>query len=99
LFGNEKVAEVVLAMESIHAPSTAQELARQTGIAHSMVRDVLVRLTAAGLLSPLPRIGGARSAQYYEINDADPWAHLTALARWLDEGSQSDVVQDIGAPQ
>jgi len=83
LFGNEKVAEVVMAIEASHVPCTAQELAVRTSIGHSMVRDVLVRMTTAGVLVALPKIGGTRSPQYYEPPDAEAWLHVVALARWL----------------
>ena len=39
---------------------TAQELATKIGIAHSMVRDVLVRLTSAGVLRALPNAATMR---------------------------------------
>jgi len=83
LFGNEKVSEVVMAIGDGRRPCTAQELAVRTGIAHSMVRDVLVRLTTAGVLLALPKVGGTRSPQYYEPSDAEAWRHLLALSRWL----------------
>lgn len=90
LFGNEKVVEVALALDEVNAPCTAQELAVRTGIAHSMVRDVLVRLATAGLLLALPKTGGTRSAQYYEPEDRGAWTHLIALARWLRAGRATE---------
>ncbi len=82
LFGNEKVIEVVLAMESLGDPKTApaQDLSRATAISHSMVRDVLVRLTTAGLVTAAPKIGGARSPQYYQPANQVGWEHLAQLA-------------------
>lgn len=82
LFGNEKVAEVVLALDGRTAPCTAQELSMQLGIAYSMVRDVLRRLTVAGVLAALPKTGGTRSPQYYERGDNGVWLYLAATCRW-----------------
>ena len=83
LFGNEKVAEVVLVLAQGGAPATAQELSRTTGVGHSMVRDALLRLAAAGVLLSLPKVGGTRSAQYYEPIDGEGWTLLVRLAAWV----------------
>ena len=83
LFGNEKVAEVVCALHVTRSPVTAQELAVLTRISHSMVRDVLVRLTAVGILTALPKVGGTRSAQYYLPVEEAGWELLSALAEWV----------------
>lgn len=82
IFGNEKVVEVVLAMDALSEPksATAQDLNRATGIAHSMVRDVLVRLVDGELVTAVPKVGGSRSPQYYQPRDG--WADLVDLARW-----------------
>lgn len=83
VFGNEKVVEVVLALEELSSAATAQDLARATGIAHGMVRDVLVRLAGVHLLHAVPKIGGARAPQYYVPADGPGWAKLVALAHWI----------------
>jgi hypothetical protein len=80
LFGNEKMAEVVVALDE-EGPATAQTIAARTGITHSLVRDVLLRLTAGGAARPLPRLGGSRSPQYYQPVNGDLWAALTAAAQ------------------
>jgi hypothetical protein len=83
LFGNEKVVEVVLSLNDVPEPrsATAQQIMEATGIGHSMVRDVLQRLTGAGALHALPKVGGSRSAQYYRP-DGDVWESLVGLCRW-----------------
>lgn len=83
LFGNEKVVEVVLALHGSSGAATAQELSRITGLSHSMVRDVLLRLTSSGVVLALPKLGGSRSAQYYQPSETDGWRLLVELATWV----------------
>lgn len=83
IFGNEKLAEVVVALCATRSGATAQELSLITRISHSMVRDVLVRLVAVGLVTPLPKAGGTRSAQYYVPAPGEGWGRLSALAEWV----------------
>jgi len=83
LFGNEKVVEVVLALHAVSAPATAQEMSRATGISHSMVRDVLLRLVTSNLATTLPKVGGSRASQYYEATSGPGWERLVALAAWV----------------
>lgn len=83
VFGNEKLVEVVLALDQAAGVATAQEITRRTGIAHSMVRDVLVRLADAALVRPLPR-ESTRAAQYYDTREqGEVWTRLVALAHVL----------------
>jgi len=78
LFGNEKMVEMVLAMDG-HLPTTAQWLATRTGVAHNLCRAVLQRLAAAHVLKPLPRLG-SRSAAFYDVADDDSaWIALVGL--------------------
>lgn len=85
VFGNEKVVEVVLAFDATSEPraATAQDLSHSTGISYSMVRDVLLRLTAGGVLVALPKVGGRRSPQYYQPAADEGWDNLVRLARWI----------------
>ncbi len=87
LFGNEKTVEVVLALQR-EAPATAQAIAVTTGIAYSLVRDALLRLTAGGAVQPLPRLGGSRSPQYYQPVDDDLWVALAAAAQAITKASE-----------
>lgn len=81
LFGNEKLVEVVLALGAQQGAATAQQLSKQTGIDHSMVRSVLVRAAKAGVVETLPRVGGSRSPQYYEPTESALWRASLALAQ------------------
>lgn len=85
LFGNEKVVEVVLALDAIQEPrsATAQQLSVATRIGHSMVRDVLQRLTQAGVLSAMAKVGGSRSAQYYQPVSGELWSQLVSICAWV----------------
>jgi hypothetical protein len=83
LFGNEKVAEVIVVLAQVGGPATAQDLSRITGVGHSMVRDALLRLVTAGAVTSLPKLGGTRSAQFYECIDGEGWALLVGLAGWV----------------
>lgn len=83
VFGNEKFVEVLLALEGQQGAATAQQLSKVTGIDHSMVRSVLLRQVAGGLVDALPRSGGRRSPQYYQPADADRWDAAVRLAQNL----------------
>jgi ribosomal protein S25 len=87
LFGNEKTVEVVVALDE-EGSATAQMIAARTGITHSLVRDVLLRLTAGGAVRPLPRLGGSRSPQYYQPVNGDLWAALASTAQAIIKASE-----------
>lgn len=89
LFGNEKAVEVILAMARSEAPHsvTAQDVSRSTTIAHSLVRDVLVRLVASDVLVAVPKVGGARAAQYYQPRADFAWSQLVNLAELVEARS------------
>lgn len=79
LLGNEKAAEVVTALRAESGAATAQLLAKRTGVGHSLVRDVLVRLADAGVVTVLPR-PHSRAALYYEAKQGSVWTALLLLA-------------------
>ncbi|MGH3788309.1 MAG: hypothetical protein ACRDRG_17590 [Pseudonocardiaceae bacterium] len=80
VFGNEKYAEVVCALDAEGGTATAQMIAKRTGIDHPMARDVLVRLAEAGVATPLPR-AGSRAPLYYKVEPNDPvWLAIKTLA-------------------
>ena len=85
LFNNEKMTEVLLALDAEHGAAHAQEISRRTGISHSLVRDVLVRLVAANVLRPLPKVGGSRGTQYYEPTDSELWRRLVEVASYVSQ--------------
>jgi predicted ArsR family transcriptional regulator len=90
LFGNEKLVEVVVALAEQRGAATAQQLSKDTGIDHSMVRSVLLRAVSAGVVETLPRTGGARSPQYYQPTDTDVWRATLALARAVAASTDQD---------
>jgi hypothetical protein len=57
---------------------TVRQIAAASQLADSLVRPVVLRLTDAGVLEKLPRLGGGRSPQYYRVVDAGllAWASL-----------------------
>jgi DNA-binding GntR family transcriptional regulator len=77
---------MALAAESEAA--TAQQLARRTGIGHSLVRDVLVRLRDAGVVTELPR-AYTRAPLYYQVEKGELWTSLRQLA---------DVITNLTGP-
>jgi hypothetical protein len=89
LFGNEKAVEVILAMARTEAPHsvTAQDVSKSTAIAHSLVRDVLVRLVASDVLIAVPKVGGSRAAQYYQPRADFAWSELVAIAELVESRS------------
>jgi hypothetical protein len=82
LFGNEKAAEVMLALND-EVVATAQQLHASTGIAYSLVRDALGRLVQGGAVTAIPRAGGSRSPQYYKPVEGPVWSALVAGAQAL----------------
>jgi hypothetical protein len=91
IFGNEKIAEIVLLLESEPGALVAAEIARRTGFGHSLVRDVLVRLSRTSALRALPKVGNARGPAYYEKNSESPlWHALVNLARVVTSAEPSD---------
>lgn len=81
VFGNEKVVEVVLAINALGGVTRTTDIVAETGIANGMVRPVLGRLVDAQVLSTLPRRGGTRGELYYEVARADLWRDITGVAQ------------------
>jgi hypothetical protein len=82
IFGNEKLAEIVLLLEGEDGALLAAELSRRTGFTHNLVMDVLVRLSRTSAVRALPRTGNSRGPLYFEKCPASPlWPPLVALAR------------------
>lgn len=89
LFGNEKAVEVILAMARSEAPHsvTAQDVSKDIAVAHSLVRDVLVRLAASDVLIAVPKVGGSRAPQYYQPRPDFAWTELVAVAELVESRS------------
>ena len=82
IFGNEKLAEIVLLLEDEDGALLAADLSRRTGFTHSLVMDVLVRLSKTSAVRALPRTGNPRGPAYFEkCPDSPLWSPLVALAR------------------
>jgi hypothetical protein len=95
IFGNEKIAEIVLLLESEPGALHAADIQRRTGFAHSLIRDVLERLGKTPALRALPRTGSARGPAYYEkCPDSPLWRALVGLAQAvLATDASTDKVQ------
>jgi hypothetical protein len=97
IFGNEKVAEIVLLMEAEPGELTAAEISRRTGFGHSLVRDVLLRLSKTPAVRALPKAGNPRGPAYYEkAVDSHLWPALVRLADVIvsdpaSKGSMTDL--------
>jgi len=96
LFGNEKTAEVVRVL-SAEGTATAQQIALKTGIAHSMVADALRRLVQGEAVRALPKVGGSRSAQYYQPIEGRLWSAVVAAVEALFQETRKR--DDVGVPQ
>ena len=82
IFGNEKLAEIVLMLNAEPGALLAADIARRTGFGHSLVRDVLVRLSKTSAIRALPKTGNPRGPAYYEKDSQSPlWAPLVQLAQ------------------
>jgi hypothetical protein len=91
IFGNEKIAEIVLLLEAEPGALLAADISRRTGFGHSLVRDVLVRLSRTSALRALPKVGNARGPAYYEKNAESPlWQALVNLAQVITSSEPSD---------
>lgn len=99
LFGNEKMAEVVVALAAESGLATAQQVATRLRINHDLARKVLLRLVTAGVVRALPKEGGRRSAQYYEPVQGTAWDALLALATVVNEARVSVADAAPAAPQ
>jgi hypothetical protein len=72
----------VLLLESENRALNAAQIQRRTGFTHSLIRDVLERLSKTPALRALPRIGTRRGAAYYEkCPESMLWPALVVLAR------------------
>lgn len=59
---------------------TTRMVASATGLADSVVRPILLRFADARILEKLPKLGGGRSAQYFQVVDVDALVTICELA-------------------
>jgi hypothetical protein len=85
LFNNRYLAEVVTAIADHDEPAgfTARQIARRSDIPDGLVRPVLQRLLAAGLIAETGRQGGARGPRYFGVLTETAWPELEQLCRSL----------------
>ncbi|WP_162958856.1 hypothetical protein [Nocardia yunnanensis] len=77
---------VVLAIADTDFPAefTTRQVAVATGLADSLIRPILQRFLAAGLLSPVTAPSSIRGAKYFDAQLNSPaWRGLIALCREL----------------
>lgn len=90
LFGNRFFADVVTAVGRLSGAEdafvTTRRVATETGLSDSLVRPVMLRLRAVGLITDLPREGGSRSTLLYQVRRGPLWmAVLAACLATIDE--------------
>jgi hypothetical protein len=73
---------------------TTRMVASETTFGDSLVRPVMRRLGAAGLLAALPRTGGPRSTLNYQVMRGALW---TAVVRACSETISEDAARPAGA--
>ena len=97
LFGNRHFADVVLAVDRLSATGdafvTTRMVASETRLGDSLVRPIMRRLDAAGLLAALPRTGGPRSMLNYQVMRGVPWTALADTCSW----TISEDAKSLGA--
>jgi hypothetical protein len=97
IFGNRHFAEVVLAVDRLSATDdafvTTRMIASETTLGDSLVRPVMRRLDAAGLLAALPRTGGLRSTLNYQVMRGALWL---AVVGTCSETISEDAAQSPG---
>lgn len=91
LFNNRYLVPVVRAITSQREETfTTRQLARACGIPDNLVRPVLNRLLAAGMISQTERRGGARGELWFQLSHPLGWNELVALCMELASGDALD---------
>jgi DNA-binding transcriptional MocR family regulator len=83
VFGNRAAADVISAINRLITQGdplvTTRTVATATNLGDSVVRPVMLRLDAAGLIQARPRTSGPRSTLHYEVQRGELWTALHAL--------------------
>jgi hypothetical protein len=87
LFNNRHLVAVVGAIAQVRGDSgfTTRRIAVATKLPDSLVRPVIQRLLAAGMLEEIHRLPGSRGAKYFHAAKKTPWTELKALCRALSQ--------------
>jgi hypothetical protein len=83
VFGNSHMAVILTDLSKrtdSDWPITTRQVAASTGVADSLVRAVLLRLVAAGVLNALPKTEGSRGRQFFDRAGLTWWQTLIDLA-------------------
>lgn len=84
MFNNRYLVAVVEAIgDHEQAEFTTRQIAQQCGLADSLVRAVMLRLVAAGLVVEHTRRGGVRGERPYRVRTDAGWELLVPLCRRL----------------
>lgn len=84
VFNNRYMVDVLLDLDARRtSDATTRQVAASTRIGDSLVRPVMLRLQTAGVLVRMPRLGGPRGTQYFELQRSATWDNLVVLARGL----------------
>jgi hypothetical protein len=85
LFNNRHLVTVVGAIAQIRDDDgfTTRRIAVATGLPDSLVRPVIHRLLAAGILEEAHRLPGSRGATYFRTANKSAWTALQALCGTL----------------
>ena len=83
LFNNRHLVAVVSAIAQIRGTDgfTTRMIAANTDLPDSLVRPVIHRLLAAGILEDLHRGPGSRGAKYFRVAKHNAWTELKGLCR------------------
>jgi hypothetical protein len=87
LFNNRHLVAVVSAIAEVRGSGgfTTRMIASKTAFPDSLVRPVIHRLLAAGVLEELHRGPGSRGAKYFRVAKNNGWNELKALCRALSQ--------------
>jgi hypothetical protein len=58
-------------------------VAKAADLGDSVVRPVMLRLEAAGVVQAQTRLNGPRSALHYQVQQGELWVALTAIVKAL----------------
>jgi hypothetical protein len=93
-FGDVVVTADRLLSEGPDGTVTTRRVAAVTGIADSVVRQVMVRLVAAQMLYELPKIGPTNGPRLFYRRNDDRWVALTAVVTALTKSDPSPLRAD-----